>query len=218
MKSFRETLKMAEPVPKMGIPKMSESFDQWGEDIKKYTETVWPELAEWALMDLATKIHININFCSPIEQKMYLALQRKYIGYFINYPDTTALLVNRNLSDISRFLIEHGQKAIYSRGDVDFEIDLFLYLDCFLIDGTHNTRLRFPFWICIECDGHEYHEKTKEQAKKDKSKDRMLKAKNLDVVHFTGSEITSEPDKCVEEIDKLINAHFEKLKEILNKI
>ena len=215
MKSFRDILKMAEP--KQGIPGMRESFDGWGEDIRKYAEVIWPELAEWALMDLATNLHIDMVFRSPIEQKMYLALQRKYIGYFINYPSTTALLVGRKLSDISRLLTDHGQKAVYGKGDVDFEIDLFLYLDCFLIDGPHGTRLRYPFFIGIECDGHDYHEKTKEQAKKDKSKDRILKASGLDIVRFTGSEITSEPDKCVEEIDKLRITHFEKVREILSQ-
>lgn len=70
MKSFRYILKIAEP--KQGIPGMMENFDRWGEDIRKYAEVIWPELAEWALMDLATKLYIDIDFCSPIEQRCIL--------------------------------------------------------------------------------------------------------------------------------------------------
>ncbi|MDP4163365.1 MAG: DUF559 domain-containing protein [Bacillota bacterium] len=53
------------------------------------------------------------------------------------------------------------------------------------------------FKFAIECDGHDYHEKTKEQAKRDKSRDRDLQSLGFRVIHFTGSEIFSDPKKCV---------------------
>ncbi|MFB5192691.1 endonuclease domain-containing protein [Alicyclobacillus fastidiosus] len=52
-------------------------------------------------------------------------------------------------------------------------------------------------WV-IECDGHEFHEKTKEQAARDKQRDRYLQAEGYTVVHFTGSEIWKNPD-CITE-------------------
>lgn len=43
--------------------------------------------------------------------------------------------------------------------------------------------------IAIECDGHAFHERTKEQARRDKSRDRELIARGIPVFRFTGSEI-----------------------------
>lgn len=47
--------------------------------------------------------------------------------------------------------------------------------------------------MVVECDGHEFHEKTKEQAKRDKARDRALQSLDLKVFRFTGSEIWHNP-------------------------
>lgn len=52
--------------------------------------------------------------------------------------------------------------------------------------------------IAIECDGHDFHEKTKQQASCDKKRDRMLTARGLQVARFTGSEIHDNPLKCAQ--------------------
>jgi very-short-patch-repair endonuclease len=54
--------------------------------------------------------------------------------------------------------------------------------------------------LAIECDGHEYHERTKEQAARDRSRDRSLQASGYTVMRFTGSELYRDPMKCVEEV------------------
>ncbi len=41
----------------------------------------------------------------------------------------------------------------------------------------------------VECDGHDYHERTKKQAARDKSRDRAMQALGLRVFRYTGSEI-----------------------------
>ena len=48
----------------------------------------------------------------------------------------------------------------------------------------------------VECDGHEFHERTKEQAAKDRARDRELLALGHAVVRFTGSEIWRSPMQC----------------------
>jgi very-short-patch-repair endonuclease len=53
--------------------------------------------------------------------------------------------------------------------------------------------------IIIECDGHNFHEKTKEQAQKDKERDRNLQLEGYQVIRFTGSEIFNSPAKCAAE-------------------
>lgn len=53
--------------------------------------------------------------------------------------------------------------------------------------------------IIIECDGHDFHEKTKEQAQKDKKRDRDLQGLGFPVLRFTGSEIWRDPLSCATE-------------------
>lgn len=54
--------------------------------------------------------------------------------------------------------------------------------------------------FAVECDGHDFHEKTKEQAARDKSRDRALTAAGVKVMRFTGSEIWRNPDGCAGEV------------------
>jgi len=70
-------------------------------------------------------------------------------------------------------------------------------------------RLDFLFKLClrgdyrllaVECDGHDFHERTKEQAARDRSRDRVLLEAGLPVVRFTGSEIYRNPQRCADEV------------------
>lgn len=54
--------------------------------------------------------------------------------------------------------------------------------------------------LAIECDGHDFHERTKEQAARDRSRDRALQAAGYTVMRFTGSELYRDPVGCVLEI------------------
>lgn len=65
--------------------------------------------------------------------------------------------------------------------------------------------------IAIECDGHDFHEKTKEQAQKDKARDRFFVSEGVIVLRFTGSEIYRDVNKCTEEIGALAYRELEKL-------
>ncbi|WP_160648073.1 endonuclease domain-containing protein [Chengkuizengella marina] len=58
--------------------------------------------------------------------------------------------------------------------------------------------------IIIECDGHDFHEKTKEQAAHDKKRDRFLTEQGYFVLRFTGSEIVKEPRVITESIYSII--------------
>ena len=57
------------------------------------------------------------------------------------------------------------------------------------------------YWkAAIECDGHVFHEKTKEQAARDKARDRAIATENIAVFRFTGSEIHRDAFACAAEI------------------
>lgn len=66
--------------------------------------------------------------------------------------------------------------------------------------GPHRTDFLIEIGnalrICVECDGHEYHARTKEQAARDRSRDRWLQTAGYMVLRFTGSEIWRDPADC----------------------
>jgi len=61
-----------------------------------------------------------------------------------------------------------------------------------------------PRKIAIECDGHDFHERTKEQAANDRSRDRALQLDGWMVLRFTGSEIYRSASACAAQIMQAI--------------
>lgn len=59
--------------------------------------------------------------------------------------------------------------------------------------------------LAVECDGHEFHSKTKEQAAHDRMKDRALATAGWPVLRFTGSEIARDAEACAKEIRAGLN-------------
>ncbi len=55
-------------------------------------------------------------------------------------------------------------------------------------------------YLLVECDGHDFHEKTKEQAALDKGKDRQASIDGYSTFRFTGSEIWKDPIGCALQI------------------
>lgn len=70
-------------------------------------------------------------------------------------------------------------------------------------DPTGGDPMTSPKAI-VECDGHEFHERTKEQAKNDKSRDRHLQSLGYYVLRFTGSELWKDPKRCAREADEFL--------------
>lgn len=63
--------------------------------------------------------------------------------------------------------------------------------------------------LVVECDGHNYHERTKEQAAHDRSRDRRMQELGYTVFRFTGSEIHQHAWGCCRQIMKWAeNASF----------
>lgn len=59
--------------------------------------------------------------------------------------------------------------------------------------------------VFIECDGHDFHERTREQARRDRQRDRFLQRSGTPVLRFTGSEIFRSPVGCAEEVFEFIS-------------
>ncbi|WP_449411065.1 endonuclease domain-containing protein [Methylobacterium komagatae] len=73
---------------------------------------------------------------------------------------------------------------------VDFLIHYHRYV------GPNKIRDR----LIVECDGHKYHERTKQQAARDRSRDRTAQHEGIAVFRFTGSELWNDPVGCGNEV------------------
>jgi hypothetical protein len=58
--------------------------------------------------------------------------------------------------------------------------------------------------LVVELDGHEFHERTKEQARRDRSRDRHLAALGFTVFRFTGSEVHRNPYRVADEVEEFL--------------
>lgn len=56
----------------------------------------------------------------------------------------------------------------------------------------------------VECDGHDFHERTKAQAKKDRARDRRIQDMGFPILRFTGSELWADPTDCAEQLLKFL--------------
>ena len=76
------------------------------------------------------------------------------------------------------------------------------YIVDFLIFGDEyiNTFLKKDFKLIIECDGYDFHQKTKKQVNYDNQREYDLKMEKYDILRFSGSKIYNEPIKCANEI------------------
>jgi very-short-patch-repair endonuclease len=155
-----------------------------------------PLLSQFAreLFNFDTDYH-NLNFelekCeSPIEQMMLLAL------FAIGEEELgdVSFEKKREMWKQPDLLIILPQEVIS-----EYRIDFAIIHREFFPTGYSDR------FVLVECDGHEYHEKTKEQARKDKSRDRKLQSDGYKVLRFTGSEIFENPFACAQEVLKTLS-------------
>lgn len=83
-----------------------------------------------------------------------------------------------------------------------------------VIDENKRYILDFAFIqdnvkVAIECDGHEFHERTKEQVEYGNTRDYDLKIKGFDVLHFSGSQIINDPIRIAGSVIRFINTRLE---------
>jgi len=57
-------------------------------------------------------------------------------------------------------------------------------------------------FVIVECDGHDFHERTPKQAARDRSRDRAFQAAGYKIFRFTGTEIHRKPSECARDVVK----------------
>lgn len=139
---------------------------------------------------------------SPIEKLMLAAL----------------LVANSDACNSSNGIIVYGAerfpavRELFLKGDWNrmearhcsiapqFEIGEYRVDFCLSFSGDNDDECRFS--IVVECDGHEWHERTPAQAQRDKARDRAIQAEGFLIMRFTGSEIWRDAQRCADEVFK----------------
>lgn len=72
-------------------------------------------------------------------------------------------------------------------GDVSYRVDFILIC---------SNRMGDTSFLVVEVDGHDFHERTKEQVASDNARDRRLLKLGFPVIRFSGSEVFASPKSC----------------------
>lgn len=65
--------------------------------------------------------------------------------------------------------------------------------------------------VLVECDSQEWHERTEEERRYEKARDRYLAKKGFTVFRYTGKEILENPVKIAEEIFTFVGCHLDEI-------
>lgn len=119
---------------------------------------------------------------SPIEKMFFRALERCGVRFQFAADGTESGRVVGCKTGV--VIVPQHTVSYYCR--IDF---------AFLFD----TGVRFA----VELDGYEFHERTKDQAQRDKTRDRELNADAWRVLRYTGSEVFQNADRCVLDVFRI---------------
>lgn len=132
-------------------------------------------------------------------------IESLFYNTFIKYLENDFISINNKMFEITKFdngysLFEKNKKVICFQMEVQPNEDCFSgYIPDFAIYMGGKDE-----GFVIEIDGHEWHEKTKEQARLDKEKDRTYIKNSFIPIRFTGYEVYHHVDLCVKEVFEIM--------------
>lgn len=165
---------------------MKEYYDlQCIEMINLIEDTRVREVYDTLVSKYRYSLLIPLNFCdSPIERMLLLCLlegQPRFSAY-----------IGGNLKILP-------QMTVTLEGHT-FRPDFMLILE------SHKKDCKLK--AVIECDGHDFHEKTKEQAQYDRWRERLFVRYGYTVLRYTGREVYEDAFGCAEEIFNTLKKLF----------
>jgi very-short-patch-repair endonuclease len=123
---------------------------------------------------------------SPIEGKLLEALVGH--GFFAGHGE----IVPRWLQERGYVAPEHIMAMLLPQALLlDYRVDFLIV--------ARGYRCSLDATV-VECDGHEFHERTKAQAARDRRRDRRLTAAGYRVMRFTGAKIHWAAEGCADEV------------------
>jgi hypothetical protein len=120
---------------------------------------------------------------SPLERQLYLELSKSYLKFQIQYPLNW---YGQNISIEGKTYGDSHNNFKEVLTVVDFYIE------------------KKQIKLCIYTDGHTYHERTEEQAQRDRNIDRKLQELGFQVLRYTGKDVKENCQKIINDIKKWI--------------
>ena len=128
-----------------------------------------------------------------------------FYNTLIKYLENENICINNKIFEVEKFdngycLFEKHEKCIC------FDIEVQQKNECFsgyIPDFAIYLGGKFEGFV-IEIDGYEWHEKTKEQARIDKEKDRTYIKNSFIPIRFTGYEVYHHVDSCIKEVFEIL--------------
>lgn len=127
------------------------------------------------------------NCESPVEQLLAIAMQSINLTGIFNFNPFIDVITIENQKEII---------VCDNKYRVDFYIPVYY----------KNQENKF---FIIECDGHEFHQKTKKQVESDNERQRNLQRAGYEIIRFSGTEIWHRPYRCAMEILHIIESYCE---------
>ena len=180
----------------------------------KYTDAIRElenRLVQTAASDF--RLHLEMNKGSPIEQVFLAAIMAaNWCSRYQLGPDrdldcavhlTKAGLLDVSQREPARFAMAWPEPVIVCaiQGRIQLADRLIRPDFAFVwMADEHVTK------VIVELDGHDFHERTPEQAQSDKSRDRELQRLGWRVLRFTGREVLRSPAGCLDEVVQLVES------------
>jgi len=153
---------------------------------------------EEELADLADLL----NLCeSPLEQLLLL----EFADIFDANP--RGISEDRHLRgiivfpNVDRFGVAIRQQGTISTKRKKYRADFLITVEDWNWEKGANEEL---IRLVIEVDGHDYHERTKEQAEYDKARDRSMTSEGYTILRFTGREVYRDTTAVASEVEEYL--------------
>tara|TARA_R110000824_G_scaffold400794_1_gene609362 strand:+ start:716 stop:1204 length:489 start_codon:yes stop_codon:yes gene_type:complete len=155
-------------------------------DYNSIIDTIWAEHVE----DRRFSLECGLELCeSPIEK---ILLARLFTDLDLIGTGPRVQIYNFSEDDVDDCRPGFNEFFIWPQMPLGkYRVDF----------GLMSTRGNFV----IECDGHDFHERTKKQAARDRSRDRWMTAAGYTVFRFTGSEIHANDAQLLNDLGRAIS-------------
>jgi hypothetical protein len=177
-------------------PNIRQRLDEYSEHKRTKLEE---ELAEFA--DL-------LNLCeSPLEQLLLLEFAAIFDANPRGMSEDRHLRGSIAFPNVDRFGVAIRQQRIISTKRKSYRADFLVTVEDWNWEkGEHEELIR----LVIEVDGHDYHERTKEQAEYDKVRDRSMTSEGYTILRFTGREVYRDATTVASEVEEYLTQESQK--------
>lgn len=138
----------------------------------------------------AFNVLYSLNIESPIEQILYVSLRAlsRITWHEKNFENTPDGAISTGLHIFPQYEI--------GKYRVDFLVE-FRHIDYLSSNDSINVLKKS---VIVECDSQQFHDRTEQERRYEKKRDRFLQQQGYKIFHFTGKEIKDEPFRISAEI------------------